>query len=178
MIGPSFGTELAAAGLLGLPFAWDANGVTPGVALSEADRARLDAVVAAHDPTRAEPVDRGAIVDAERDRRLPLGLTYQGHAYQTRPFDIDNLTGAATAAVAAIAAGAQPGDLRWADPDVDFGWIATDNTVVPMDAPTLFGLARAAMARRSALIRAGRALKDQLAGNPDLDVTADTLWPA
>lgn len=117
-------------------------------------------------------------VDEERDRRLELGVAFAGRTFQTREFDIANLTGAATAAVAAMMQGAQPGDYRWADPTTDFGWIDRDNVLMRMDAPTLIALAQAAMARRSALIFAGRRIKDRLITEPGLDISSDALWPA
>lgn len=50
--GPSFERELEAAGLLGLPFVWYEDGtVTYGDGLSDEQKAALDAVVAAHDPS-------------------------------------------------------------------------------------------------------------------------------
>lgn len=50
-IGPHFPEELQAAGLLGLPFSWDANGNMSGVeALTSPQQIALAAVIAAHDP--------------------------------------------------------------------------------------------------------------------------------
>ncbi|MBV2160252.1 hypothetical protein [Achromobacter denitrificans] len=67
-IGPSFVAELNSAQLLGLPFSWSENGinfgdithldgtVTVNEALSPEQRAAIEAVVAAHDPTAPAPV--------------------------------------------------------------------------------------------------------------------------
>lgn len=55
-IGPSFAAECAAAGLEGLPFSYGADGVTAGAALDAASLAKLQAVIAAHDPTKAAPI--------------------------------------------------------------------------------------------------------------------------
>jgi len=56
-IGPSFVSELEAAGLIGLPFSWQPDGVIIyGEDLTVEQRAILDAVVAAHDPTAPAPV--------------------------------------------------------------------------------------------------------------------------
>lgn len=52
-IGPSFASELEAAGLLGLPFAWSPEGVTYDDRLSAEQRAAIEAVVAAHNPSAA-----------------------------------------------------------------------------------------------------------------------------
>ncbi|MFY2570182.1 hypothetical protein [Achromobacter ruhlandii] len=68
IIGPSFPSELAAAGLWGLPIAWTPDGVNFGdivnldgsvtlnPALPAGDRAAVEAVVAAHDPSVPAPV--------------------------------------------------------------------------------------------------------------------------
>lgn len=115
-------------------------------------------------------------VDRERDRRIDGGFTFNGTRFQTRPQDRDNIAGASTAALAAIVSGAQPGDLRWADPDSDFVWIAEDNTTVAMDAQTTLAFGQAAMQYKSALIFAARALKDL---NPiPTDYQDDSYWPA
>ncbi|WP_025135246.1 hypothetical protein [Achromobacter sp. DH1f] len=67
IIGPSFPSELAAAGLWGLPISWNPDGVNFGdvvhldgtmtlnAALSPENRAAVEAVVAAHDPTAPAP---------------------------------------------------------------------------------------------------------------------------
>lgn len=51
--GPTFGDELIAAGLGGLPFSWCGDGSTHGAeALTPSQQAALQAVIAAHDPTK------------------------------------------------------------------------------------------------------------------------------
>ena len=53
-LGPTFGNEVIAAGLAGKPFVWGNTDVsiTGRQNLSQADNATLDAVIAAHDPTK------------------------------------------------------------------------------------------------------------------------------
>lgn len=52
-LGPTFGDELIAAGLAGLPIAWGTDGAFTGrERLTDAQRATLDAVIAAHDPEK------------------------------------------------------------------------------------------------------------------------------
>jgi hypothetical protein len=58
MIGPSFASELEAAGLFGLPFSWGPDGVFGRENLTAAQRKKLDAVIAAHDPKRPAPQPR------------------------------------------------------------------------------------------------------------------------
>ena len=114
-------------------------------------------------------------VDAERDRRIDAGFTFNGKAYQTRQTDRENIAGAAQIAFMAIVGGAEAGNLRWADPDSDYVWIASDNSLVPMDAQTVVELGRAAAAEKQALIFAARTLKDM---DPiPADYTDDKWWP-
>lgn len=53
-LGPTFGDEVATAGLAGLPFGWGATDedITGRENLTTAQNATLDAVIAAHDPTK------------------------------------------------------------------------------------------------------------------------------
>jgi hypothetical protein len=52
-IGPTFPAELAAAGLTELPFAWDSDGnILFGSAMTTEQIASVEAVYAAHDPTK------------------------------------------------------------------------------------------------------------------------------
>ncbi|WP_171049201.1 DUF4376 domain-containing protein [Rhizobium sp. MHM7A] len=106
------------------------------------------------------PVPTADEVDIERDRRIAGGFTFAGVLFQSRPGDRENIAGASTAALGAIMAGAQPGDLRWTGRDVDFTWIAADNSEIPLDAQGMFALGSTAMAHKEDHIRAARALKD------------------
>jgi hypothetical protein len=53
-LGPTFGDEVIAAGLGGLPFSWGAtdDSITGRENLSAADNTTLDNVIAAHDPSK------------------------------------------------------------------------------------------------------------------------------
>lgn len=114
----------------------------------------------AEDFEAEEYARRPELVNAERDRRIDGQFTFNGKAYQSRPEDRENMAGAATSALAAIMKGAEPGDLRWHGGESDFTWISADNTLVPMDAPTMFALGQAAMEHKQRHIFAARALKD------------------
>ena len=116
-----------------------------------------------------------ADVDRERDRRIDGGFIFGGVQYQTRPQDRENIAGAATAALAAMVNGAEPGDYRWHGGDSDFVWIAADNSEHKMDAQTTFAFGQAAMAHKQAHIFAARALKD--ADPIPADYTDDKYWP-
>lgn len=114
-------------------------------------------------------------VNAERDRRLKT-FSFGGKLYDFcdgRGSDI-NIAGAGTLALAAIMAGAQANDLRWADPAVDFSWVAADNSIVTMDAQTCLNFAKAAADWKAKHIRKARALKDM---NPiPADYASDIRW--
>lgn len=99
-------------------------------------------------------------VDTERDRRVAAGFDFNGVRFQTRPEDRENMAGASLVALAAMTAGAQPGDFRWHGGSSDFVWIAEDNSLHPMDAQTMFTFGQAAMAHKQALIFKARAIKD------------------
>jgi len=114
-------------------------------------------------------------VDAERDRRINGGFIFTGIEYQSRPSDRENIAGAATAALGAMMSGVQSGDLRWHGGAEDFGWIAADNSMHTMDAPTVYAFGQAAMAHKQAHIFAARALKD--ADLIPADFTDDKWWP-
>ena len=114
-------------------------------------------------------------VNIERDRRMAV-FTFNGKEYDLSPENgsLANVSGAGTLALAAIVNGAQPGDLRWADPAVDFSWIANDNSLNTMDAQTTWAFAEAAAAWRKSMIFKARAIKDL----PEIpaDYTDNSYW--
>lgn len=114
-------------------------------------------------------------VDAERDRRTEFDFTFAGVAYQVDDKSISRIIAMGTDARFAVLGGALPGNLRWADADNDFGWIATDNSITAMDAQTMAAFADAAKLWVSQHIFAARTLKD------DLPIPADfaenAYWP-
>lgn len=121
------------------------------------------------------PVVTSEMVDAERDRRIDAGVEFQGVMFQSRATDRENIAGAAQLGFMAVVAGAESGDLRWSSPGQDFAWIASDNSLVPMDAQTVVAFGRVAAERKQALIFAGRQLKDM---KPiPADYAADKWWP-
>nr|WP_288358005.1 hypothetical protein [uncultured Pseudomonas sp.] len=124
-----------------------------------------------------DPVISPMAVDMERYRRTTMGFVYGGKAYQTEnQSQIDDILGKMTDSLAAITIDqAQPGDLRWSDPDHDFAWSAADGSLVPMDAQTCLAFTRAAVRRKTLLVGAGLALK---AMNPiPIDYMDDKYWP-
>ncbi|NVP54448.1 DUF4376 domain-containing protein [Mycoplana rhizolycopersici] len=124
---------------------------------------------------REDQAARADRVNAERDRRIVAGLVFGGVLYQTRDQDRENIAGAGALAIAAIVNGAQPGDYRWYGGDTDFTWIAADNSLHVMDAPTLIAFGNAVVNRKAALIHAARVIKDM---SPiPADFANDRYWP-
>lgn len=115
------------------------------------------------EPPALEPT--GAEVDAERDRRIDAGFVFEGHTYQSDRNSRENIAGAKSAAMDAIALGAQSGELSWQQrldptaPDT-FVWIDADNNLVPMDAYTVVQLGYAALTHKQRMIFAAKALKE------------------
>lgn len=74
IIGPTFGDEIRAAGLSGLPFSWASDGqLTFGAAITADQRAAIAAVLAAHDPRRLP-------VRVELERRIVAGVRIVSNA--------------------------------------------------------------------------------------------------
>lgn len=156
---------------------WHGNSAMPDADEIEAEWDRIADAVAL-DEARAL---KAAAVMALRQSKIDGGFTFGGTAFQTRPDDRENVAGAAQLAFMAIAAGAQPDDLRWHGGDSDFVWIAEDNSLVSMDAPTVIDFAKALAAHKSACIFNARALKDAIAAAETVeDVAAIDItvgWP-
>lgn len=126
-------------------------------------------------PADPIPGPTGADVNVERDRRISAGFTFDGKRFAFDPDSKQRVTGAATLAGFAIAQGAAAGYLLWHGGATPFVWIADDNTLVEMDAPTCFAFGQAAAAHETAHIFAARQLKDM---TPiPADYADDAHWP-
>jgi len=121
------------------------------------------------------PPPTASEVNAERDRRIAR-FPYLGRVYDFDAASQSNVQGAFSVATAAVMAGAQPGNLRWADPDYDFSWITAANEIVPMDAHQVVAFGKAAATWKSAHIFRARALKD-MRPIPST-FKADDHWPS
>lgn len=138
------------------------------VEMTPAEIAEIEALKAAAGPSAAD-------VDAERDRRIEAGFTFNGKGYQSRVQDQKRIAGAGTLALAAMVAGAQVGNYRWHGGTTDFAWIAADNSLTVMDAQTCLQFGQVAARHESEHVFAGKALK---AMNPiPQDYTDDAYWP-
>jgi hypothetical protein len=121
------------------------------------------------------PPDLHDQVNNERDRRLMSPFPFGDKTYDFDPVSKTRISGAGTLAGFAVAQGAAEGNYLWhggADP---FSWIAADNSLTLMDAPTCFAFARAAAAWEAAHVFAARALKD--AATIPSDYANDDYWP-
>ncbi len=123
-------------------------------------------------PTQEE-LKRG--VDAERDRRISAGFTWNGKTFQSDEDSRENITGAATSATAYIVMGGSPDEVYWDSPDTPFYWLATDNSLVQMTPVQVIEFGNAAKAHKKSTIFAARALKD-MATIP-ADYADDKYWP-
>lgn len=117
----------------------------------------------------------GVDVDNELVKRLRT-ITFQGVEYD---FDEQSRALIDKARVSAmnyiIVSGPQPGNLRWADPNMDFGWIAADNTFHTMDAETCLSFGTAAASWEGRHILAARAIKNLI--TVPVDYASDARWP-
>ncbi len=125
-------------------------------------------------PYLAPPPSRDD-VNNERERRIEAGFRFNGLLFDFDSRAKANISGAAQLAFMAVVAGAQPGDLRWADHTSEFGWIASNNNLIMMDAHTTIAFGRAAAAHEKDHIFAARALKD--ADPIPADFADDKWWP-
>lgn len=116
-------------------------------------------------------------VDLERDRRMFGTFTFASRQFDADRDSLQRISGAATLAGLAMGAGqGTPGDLFWHGGVLPFAWIAADNGVVEMDAPTCFAFGQVAAAHVTNHIFAARALKDQ-APNIPADFADSSYWP-
>ena len=134
--------------------------------------AALEAGPAPYVPPAPEPVSADDVA-RERDRRLELDFEFGGVMYQRDRVSMSRIAGASQLAALAIAQGAQAGDLLWHGGDTPFGWIASDDTVTPMDAQTVIAFGMAAAARETQLVFAARNLRNM---DPIPDDFADDKW--
>ena len=126
-------------------------------------------------PPKEAYVPTNLDVNAERNRRIDGGMMFDEDLFQTDGEARDNVSGAATDAVAAQMEGAEPGDLHWHGEEDPFCWIATDNSLHPMDAFKVVEFSRAMREHKRKHIFAALALKGI---NPiPTDYTDDKYWP-
>jgi hypothetical protein len=86
-IGPTFAAEIAAAGLSGLPFSWQADGtILFGPTMTADQIAAVGAVYAAHDPTKPDLAEQaGAAISAGCTIALSGSITLAATLFPTDP---------------------------------------------------------------------------------------------
>ena len=131
-------------------------------------------------PTEAERLAvekavRDAAVTVERDRRIAAGVLFNGVLFQSRATDRENIAGAAQLALMATLRGeGEEGNFLWHGGEEPFAWIAADNSLVQMDAPTVIAFAKTSAAMKQAYTMVARAIKDM---DPfPADIKDDALW--
>lgn len=156
-------------------------------AIGAEDVAAIEAALEACPPAPAEtpltPEQLVARINQERDRRIAGGFDHDGHRFQSRQSDRENIIRKGDRADAAVLAGAVADDLLW---DVttegqDFVFITADNASLSRDAFQMVALRDAGERFKQAVTFYARGLKDAvLAAETDAErtailVTAD--WP-
>jgi len=112
--------------------------------------------------TEALKVTRKAAVMVLRDHHIADGMMFQGHPYQTRQQDRENVAGASQLATLWLVNGGDPNTLRWADPNQDFVWIDANNDLQPMSASTVIAFGKALAAFKSDCIFHALTLKQTI----------------
>lgn len=126
-------------------------------------------------PPPAPPPITKFSIDDERFRRTYETFVFNGVAYQLDPESQSKITAMGAHARFAILDGHLPGDYRWMDSDNDFAWIATDNSLILMDAPTVEAFSQAAAVWVARHSWAARTLKNM---DPlPKDYKDDKYWP-
>jgi hypothetical protein len=144
-------------------------GSTVGVlTLHNVDRETANAALANYSP----PAPTSEDINAERDSRIAADFEFQGNRYQSDAESRRRIADAATEAIEAITRQVEGGNLRWSDPTKDFTWRTADNVDIPMDAPTMIDLHKAAREQEARIIARAQALK----ANPPQDYTDDRHW--
>lgn len=164
--------ELGEMEITGADYATAIDGMVQGKVVSIVGGFSVDLPAAEPAPEPGPPT--AADVSGERDRRLRLDFTFDGKSFQRDDVAIKRITGAYSMALAAIVGGVVAGDLRWHGGDSDFAWIASDNSLVTMDAQTVIAFGNACAAIEEDLVIKARAIKD-LDPIPD-DFAADAWW--
>lgn len=127
------------------------------------------------EPTLAERRDAIlAAVTALRNQRLAEGAPHGGKRFALDDTSRTDLGGMATTATLVLL-----GALTWPD-DYATGWIALDNTRLPLPTPTEgIALAAAVAARYAAIVQRARDIKDAVLASDEPEATDITVgWPA
>lgn len=117
-----------------------------------------------------------ASINSYRDELIAQGFWFNSVRYDSRPEDQKRISGAALLAFMAASQGAEANNFLWHGGTEPFSWIAQDNSIVQMDAPTVIAFGQTAAEHERAHIFAARTLKDM---DPiPADWNDATYWPA
>ncbi|WP_430251679.1 hypothetical protein [Neorhizobium sp. DAR64860/K0K1] len=126
---------------------------------------------------RLQPLATTELVDAERRRRLAIGIPHGAGRIQVRDGDRSFINLAMTAARLALDAGSKSGDYRWQDPERDFEWILSDNSRAAMDAQTVVEIGQRSLALISSLGITASNLKGRIRGGEQIfDIRNNRFW--
>lgn len=173
--------EIADLEAQGFHFSVTARGKEQFSAEEEADWLARNSVAATFARAQENLV---AEINVLRDAKISGGFAHDGHAFQSRQSDRENILGKGYKAQFAVLAGAEEGDLFW-DPMTGsnpFVWITADNQLVTRDAHQMVALKDAGETFKAGLTFYARALKDAVLAAADhdaleaIDITAG--WPA
>lgn len=140
------GQEFSAAGLGGLPFSWDENGLIQGrLALTTAQNETIDWVLAAHSPIRAQLT---AYAKEVRWNKEVGGVTIGGLVVATDDRSKLLLMGARARAAA--------------DPTVVEEWDASDGSSHQLTAPEILAISDAVAAHVSACFATYKIVKQKI----------------
>lgn len=124
------------------------------------------------DQARAEKV---AAIGAAYEARIAAGYTWNGKLFEIDNDSRANINGAGSMASALVASGAA---AQW---PADFGWVAADNTIVPMTAAQVIAFGLAVGFYYSGVVLRERILGNAVAAAADLAAVAAidiaTGWP-
>lgn len=102
-IGPNFANELAAVGLLGLQFSWGSDGAFCwGETITANQKAAVERVYAAHDPTKDDPKATYAAAIKSGLAIVSISSPELNGTYGIAPQDEINLTGLQVAVSASV----------------------------------------------------------------------------
>lgn len=165
-IGATFGAELIAAGLSGVPLSFGGNGeINFGEDVSAGDRAAVIAVYEAHDPVGAERSAKWEAIKAERDRRTENG----GYKVGAKWFHSDQKSRSQQLGLVLLGAGI-PAGLQWKTMDGSF---------VTMTATLAQQVLAAAAASDQAIFAAAEAHKAAMEASADpASYDFSGGWPA
>ena len=96
-----------------------------------------------------------------RDAQIDAGIEYNGHRYQTRPTDRENISGGVLRAMI--------------DPAVIQTWITEDNQIVQLDAAAMIGLGQAVAAHKEQMTHQARVIKDAILAASTIEEVGELL---